>query len=138
MNIDECIRDGYLKKVEVARDLVDKEFKESLYDLSKAKEALEKKDFKWAIVKSYYSMFHAARAVLFSLGYKERRHFAIQVVLEDLERKGKVESLYLEYFSAAMEAREGADYRYEYSEKTASDILEYAEEFIDRTKKLIG
>lgn len=138
MNIDECISEGFLKKIEAAKDLVEKELKEALYDFSKAREAFEKKDFKWAIVKSYYSMFHSSRAVLFSLGYKERRHFAVQVVLEDLAGKGKLESLYLEYFSAAMEAREGADYRYEYTEKIASEILEYAEEFIERMKKLIG
>ena len=68
-------------------------------------------------------MFHASRAVLFSLGFREKRHFAVQVVLEDLNKKGKLESIYLEYFGAAMEAREGADYRYVYSENIAKDVF---------------
>src|SRR3989338_126651 len=100
MDIQECLREGFLRKVAADKKLVEKEMKEALYDFSKAEEALGSKDFKWAIVKSYYSMFHAARAVLFSLGYREKRHFAVQVVLEDLVKKGKLESIYLEYFSA--------------------------------------
>lgn len=57
-------------------------------------------------------MFHATRAVLFSLGLKERRHFAIRVVLEDLNAKGKLESRSISNFSAALGAREDADYIY--------------------------
>ncbi len=33
-----------------------------------------------------------------------------------------------------MEAREGADYRYEYSAEIAKDIIETAEKFIGRMK----
>ena len=138
MDIEDCLKEGFLRKVGIDKKLVEKEINEALYDFEKAEQAFESKDFKWAIVKSYYSMFHAARAVLFSLCYREKRHFAVQVVLEDLVKKGKLESLYLEYFSAAMEAREGADYRYQYSENVAGSILEYAEKFIASMKKLIG
>ncbi len=137
MDIKRCLDEGFLRKIQLDKKLVEKEMKEALYDFGRAKQAFESKDFKWAIVKSYYSMFHASRAVLFSLGYREKRHFAVQVVLEDLVKNGKLESLYLEYFSAAMEAREGADYRYEYSENTATSILEYAERFVEKAKNLI-
>ena len=105
MDIEACLREGLLRKIGIDKKIVEKELKEADYDFEKAEEALDSKDFKWTIVKSYYSMFHSARAVLFSLGYREKRHFAVQVVLEDLVKKGKLESLYLEYFSAAMEAR---------------------------------
>ncbi len=81
MNVQECIEQGYLRRVEPDRILIEKEMKEADYDLERANHALEEKDFKWCIVKSYYSMFHAAKAVLFSLGLKEKKHFAVQVVL---------------------------------------------------------
>ena len=136
MDIEECLKEGFLRKVGIDKKLVEKETKEGLYDFSKAEEAFESKDFKWAIVKSYYSMFHAARAVLFSLGYREKRHFAIQVILEDLNKKGKLENIYLDYYSAAMDAREGADYRYAYSEDISRNILEYAEKFISKMKEI--
>lgn len=136
MNIQDCLDEGYLRKIKSDPKLVKKEFSESLYDLNRAKRALEDNDYKWTIVKSYYSMFHAARAVLFSLGYRERRHFAVQIVLENLVKEGKLESIYTEYLSASMEAREDADYRYKYSKETAEDILEYAERFLRRMKQL--
>ena len=83
MNIDECLRKGFLKKINIDRTLIDKELAEADYDLEKAEKAFKEKDFKWCIVKSYYSMFHSARSILFKTGYREKRHFAISIVLED-------------------------------------------------------
>jgi len=137
MNIRECIEQGYLRRMEPDTKLVEKEMKEAEYDLERANHALEEKDFKWCIVKSYYSMFHAAKAVLFSLGLKEKKHFAVQIVLEDLVKKGKLESIYLDYLSSAMEWKEDADYRYTHSEETAADVAENAENFLSRMKALL-
>jgi len=136
MDIESCLREGFLQEIKIERDLIEKELEEAKYDSGKAKRAFEEGDFKWSIVKSYYSMFHAARAVLFSLGFKERRHFAIRVVLEDLNAKGKLESRFISDFSAALGAREDADYRYTYSQETAAYLLRAAEDFLARMKRL--
>lgn len=126
-----------MQRIKVERDLIEKELEEAKYDLEKAKHAIEEDDFKWSIVKSYYSMFHAARAVLFSLGLKERRHFAIRVVLENLNMEGKLESKFISDFSAALGAREDADYRYTYSQETAAYLSRAAGDFLAGMKKLI-
>ena len=136
MDIESCLREGFLQQIKVERDLIGKELEEAKYDIGKAERELEDGDFKWSIVKSYYSMFHAARAVLFSLGFKERRHFAIRVVLEDLNMKGKLESKFISDFSAALGAREDADYRYTYSQETATYLLRAAGDFLARMKRL--
>jgi uncharacterized protein (UPF0332 family) len=132
MDIESCLREGFLQRVKVEPDLIEKELKEARHDLDGAGRALKEGDFKWSIVKSYYSMFHAARAVLFSLGLRERRHFAIRVVLEDLSAKGKLESRFISDFSAALAAREDADYRYTYSQETAAYLLKVAGDFVAR------
>jgi uncharacterized protein (UPF0332 family) len=137
MDIESCLREGFLQRVKVESDLVEKELEEARYDLKRAERALEDGDFKWSIVKSYYSMFHAARAVLFSQGLRERRHFAIRVVLEDLSSKGELESRFISDFSAALEARVDADYRYTYSQETAAYLLKAAGDFLARMKKLV-
>ena len=137
MMIEDLIEEGYISRVEVDRALISKELKESEYDLDKAKLALEQKDNKWCIVKAYYSMFHAARAVLFSLGLKERRHFVVGIILERLSRDGKLEIKYVNDFRAAMSSREDADYRYVYSTDTATYLADVAQEFLDKMKKLI-
>ena len=125
-----------MQRIKVERDLIEKELEEAKYDLEKAEHAIEEDDFKWSIVKSYYSMFHAARAVLFSLGLKERRHFAIRVVLENLNMEGKLESKFISDFSAALGAREDADYRYTYSQETAAYLLRAAGDFLVGMKRL--
>ena len=136
-DLRECLKKGYLKKEKYDPLLVKKEFKEADYDLNKARKALEDKDFKWAIIKCYYSMFHAAKAILFSMGLREKRHFAVQVVLEDIIKNGRLESIYLEYLSASMEAREDADYRYTYSVEMAREMLEYSVKFISKMKNIV-
>ncbi len=82
-------------------------------------------------------MFHSARALLFSMGLKERRYFAIAIVLERLSKEGKLESRYVNDFRAAMASREDADYRYVYSSDTATYMIEVAGEFLGRIKKMI-
>ncbi|MEM5790532.1 MAG: HEPN domain-containing protein [Candidatus Aenigmatarchaeota archaeon] len=137
MEIKELLKKGYLSKIPVCKELIEKELKEAKYDLERAKVAIEQNDFKWAIIKSYYAMFHSARALLFSMGLKERRHFAVAIFLEKLSKDGKLESRYVDDFRAAMACREDADYRYVYSIDTANYIIELAEEFLSRIKKLI-
>ena len=129
MNIEDCLKEGFLEKIKPEKDLIEKEFREAEYDFKRAEDALSKKDTKWSIIMSYYSMFHSARALLFHSGLKERRHFAIAVVLEDLVKRGKLKSRFVSDFHAAMSAREDADYRYTYSEETASYLIDAAKEF---------
>ena len=75
MDIRECLEKGYLIRIRPDKKLVEKEIEESRYDFERATDNLKKGDHKWSIIAGYYSMFHAARALLFSLGYKEKRHF---------------------------------------------------------------
>jgi uncharacterized protein (UPF0332 family) len=136
MNIEFLIIRGYLTKVPPAKDLAEKEMKESRDDLGEAKKELGSKGYKWATVKAYYAMFHSAKAVLFLMGLKERSHYVVGEVLDILSKEGKLESNYVNDFKAAMSAREGADYHYSYDEKTADDLVAIAEEFTKRMKKL--
>lgn len=138
MDIRTCLEKGYLKEIKPDEKLVKKELDESKYDLGKAKKTFEEKDFKWGIVKSYYAMFHSARALLFKLGLREKRHFAISIVLEDLNKQGKLENKFVNDFNAAVSSREDADYHYTYSRETAEQNLQVAEEFLDKMNVLIN
>ena len=137
MSIKESLEEGYLQRITPDKELIEKELNEADYDFGRANKALEEEDYKWCTVKSYFSMFHSARAVLFSLGYREKRHFAIGAVLDDLREKGKLESRYVNDFKGAMSAREGADYHYSYSRDKAEYMVGMAEEFNRRMKKLL-
>ena len=137
MDIKECLEKGFLRKIDVDKRLIKKELAEAEYDLEKAEKTFGEKDFKWCIVKSYYSMFHSARAILFKLGYREKRHFAVSVVLEDLNKKGRLESKFINDFNAAISSREEADYHYTYSKEIAEHNLIIAKEFLEKIKRLL-
>jgi len=136
MKLEDLVEIGMIKRIEADRELVEKEFREADYDIEKARIAFEEKDFKWAIVKGYYSVFHAAKAILISMGYNERSHIGIAEFLNILSKEGKLESRYVVDFKAAMSARQGADYQYDYSEDKAKAIISLAEEFIDRMREM--
>ncbi len=136
MNIEECLKEGFLKKAMPNKEEIKKEIEESKKDIEDARESFQAQKYKWCIVQAYYSMFHVARAVLFYLGYKERRHFAIEIVLKELVKNKKLESYFVDDFKAAMFAREEADYSSAYSKERSEQILMCAEEFIDRMKRL--
>jgi uncharacterized protein (UPF0332 family) len=136
MDLEELSRLGYVQKITPSKELAEKEFNEAEYDLERAEKALAEKDYKWATVKAYYAAFHSAKGVLFLAGIKEKAHFAVAEVLEILSREGKLESRFVTDFKAALSARQAADYQYDYSERTAEDMVSLAGDFVERMKKL--
>lgn len=138
MDVEEFIRKGYLERIARDEKLIKKEFDEAEYDLVKAKSALVEGDFKWCIIKAYYSMFHAAKASLFTFGMREKRHFIIGVILEKLSSEGKLQFRFVDDYKGAMLAREDADYRYIHTKDTAEYLIDIAEEFIAKMKEISG
>jgi uncharacterized protein (UPF0332 family) len=136
MEIKDLVEIGMIKEIKPDKELVDKEFKEADYDIDKARTAYDEKDYKWAIVKAYYSVFHSAKGIMISMGYTEKAHIGIAEFLNILSKNGKLEGRYVVDFKAAMSARQGADYQYDYSEDKAQAIISLAEEFIDQMEQL--
>ena len=64
--------------------LVKKELSVARSDLSDAKEGYENKRYKWSTIQAYYAMFHAARALIYSQGYREKSHYCLAVALRAL------------------------------------------------------
>ena len=137
MDIEICISEGFLQRIKPNKEIQNKELSASEYDLKQAQTSFENQDHKWTIIQAYYAIFHSARALLNKLGYREKRHFAIGIVLEDLVKNGKINTRLVSDFHAAMSAREDADYRDVYSGETAEYILDITEDFINEIKKLM-
>lgn len=112
-------------------------FEQAKNDLDRAENSIEEKDYKWSIVQSYYSMFNAARAALFKFGLRDKKHYVIASVLEELSKLGLIEPKYVDDFKASMRSREDANYRSVYSPDTASFIADIAKEFINAMRALV-
>lgn len=67
---DDCLKKRKITEFERAKGLVEKELNQSKDDLESAKESFGRSGYKWATIQAYYSMFHSARALLYSKGYR--------------------------------------------------------------------
>ena len=121
-----------------AKALVMKELEAAQDDLTEAKDRLKNGKFKYATITSYYSMFHSARALIYSKGYREKSHYYLLVALQALfVDKGIVEEGLVKDFHTAMVLREGADYHGEFSQEGAESSIESATLFIQKVRKIL-
>ena len=117
---------------------MEKELKIAFGDLAEAEDRFEHRSFKWCTVTAYYAMFHAARSLLYSKGYKERSHYCLSVALYELfVNPEMMEARLVRAFSNAMRLREDADYADEYSEDGARQTLDKAKEFLVNAQDIL-
>lgn len=128
-----------LVRIRVNRKLIVKEMQGAGYDLKRARESLTGGDFKWATVQAYYAMFHSARALLYSRGFREKSHRALLTAIRELFlRSGEVDVDLIEDLSNAMDLREEADYGMTFSKSNAEELVKNAGDFIRRIKEILG
>jgi len=110
-------------------------------ELSSAYILLENGKFRDAISRAYYSMFHAAKAILLTKDISPRKHsgvikmFGLHFVTE-----GFVEEIYARAFNRAFALRSRADYDVYYSPsyEEARNVVENAGSFLERIKRALG
>lgn len=133
-----CLDRKKLYKSDDARSLSAKELKSAKDDAEDARFSLSKGRHKWATVQAYYSMFHSARALLYSNGYKERSHFCVVAGIERLfAEEGVLEMKWVRALQNAMSLREDADYADEYSKEGAEASISNAEGFLKEVQRLL-
>ena len=130
------VEEGRLTRIGIDRKLVLKEVEGAASDLEEARDSLKRKKFKWATVQGYYSMFHSARALIYSKGLREKSHYALLVALRELFRN-QLELEIMQDFEEAMNLREEADYGLIFSEEAASRTVTNATKFLERTKEIL-
>lgn len=131
-------RKGNIVQICIDYELIEKELKEARYDLESAENSIKSRNYKWAIVQSYYSMFHAFRGLLFSRGYKEKSHSGLKFAIKTLfVNYGVISDSIFSDFDSAMKAREMADYSYIYDEKIALSMIESTKKLISEVEGLL-
>jgi uncharacterized protein (UPF0332 family) len=134
----QCLESQKIIPFEQGKKLVKKELSISESDLLDAKAGFREKRYKWATIQAYYAMFHAARALVYSKGYREKSHYCLAVALKALfVEEGKLDAQSARDFLNAMNLREAADYEAEFSETGATAVITAAEKFINKVKLLL-
>ena len=134
----ECLKNRKIIPFPRAKHLVKKELTAAKDDLDEARDRLKNGKYKYATINSYYSVFHAARALLYSKGYRERSHHCLTVALEALfVETGKMSIRFIQIFKNSMSLRENADYLSSFSKESAILSISNAEEFLEMALTLL-
>jgi uncharacterized protein (UPF0332 family) len=84
-------------------------------------------------------MCHAARALIYSTGYRERSHYCLFVALQALfVDRGILDADLAGSFRLAMMLRENADYRNDFSVEGALSAIQRAERLLQRSEEILG
>lgn len=119
-------------------EIIHNEISASDYDLDSARRDLSFDDYKWATVKAYYSMLHAAKAYVRSKGVIITNHKCTFLYLEKCVRSGELDGRYAQGYKGAMDFRWDADYGLKYDKNTADEAVTVASDFNKIMKELIG
>lgn len=137
-NIQEAIEKRRILPFSDGPKIVSKELEASQEDLLEAKDRLKNGKYKYATINAYYAIFHASRALLYNKKYREKSHiqlaFAIKAFYID---EGLLPQEYYDNFIQALDLREMADYKRNFSQAGAERNIQAAEETIKLAEKLL-
>ncbi|MFH0986765.1 MAG: HEPN domain-containing protein [Candidatus Micrarchaeota archaeon] len=138
ISINELLGKKLLLRTEPSMDKAIKSIEVSEKYLIKAKANFKINLYDVAVLLAYSSMFHAARALLFKEGFKERAHWAVVEYLRSRYSSelseptiNKLDTFRILRHSTAY----GLDS--ETDSEEAKMMLEFAAEFIEKVKKLV-
>lgn len=136
---DRCIKKKLIVRQELAGDLIKPEIESARNDLASARKTYEDADYKWSTIQAYYSMFHAARALLHYKGFREKSHACLKYAIEALYvETGALGKKQLSDFDTTMLLREAADYKSDFSREGADSSIAYAARFLERAEKILA
>jgi len=134
----ECLKKRKIIVFPRARNLVQKELATAAQDLAEARDRFEHGRYKYATINAYYAVFHAARALIYAKGYRERSHFCLVVAFKTLFVDSRLLSArYARIIQNTMILREEADYSGTFSEEGAAISILNAEEFIKAARRFL-
>jgi uncharacterized protein (UPF0332 family) len=137
-DFERCIKEHHLLTIKATKEMIEKETTSADYDLLRSKESMRDEDYKWASVQAYYSMFHAAKALVLKKGYREKSHYCLIVAIRELYvEDGTMNDELADTLELCMHLRHDADYGLIYDKESAETAIRYAQQFLSVTKKLL-
>jgi len=138
-DIDRCIKLGLLKRIPPSKEKAEGSMKNAENWLREAKNNLQNLTFRSCILTSYLAMFHAARAILFIDGFREKSHFAVARYLEDkYATTGLLEKEWIDMLDFYRETRHEDQYSISFfaTKEESEKAFQSAKGFVKRMRKL--
>jgi uncharacterized protein (UPF0332 family) len=129
----QCLDNKKIIPFAKGENMVKKEISVARSDLFDAKAGHDNGRYKWSTIQAYYAMFHVARALVFSEGYREKSHYCLAVALRAIFADSKrMDAQLVRDFLNAMSLREAADYESDFSQAGAKAVIASADKFIEK------
>jgi uncharacterized protein (UPF0332 family)/predicted nucleotidyltransferase len=112
----------------------------SYEDLAWARGAWERGEYRLALNRAYYAVFHLTVAVLADLDVMRRRHSGVESAFHEyLIKPGFIEPEYGRFYREARQWREDADYHFgvEFTAEKTRQVLEQAERTVARLEQFL-
>jgi uncharacterized protein (UPF0332 family) len=136
---EDCLRKGKIRPFSRGKSLSRREIESAAFDLDRAQKTYRDKDYKWATIQVYYSMFHSARALLYSRNLREHSHFCLVAAIRALfVETHQLSNSMLDGLKEAKSLREDADYYGRWSKHGCQGLLEKAQGFLEQAIKLVA
>ena len=137
IDFKECVEKGLLRRIPPSREKAVQSIEKAKQLLEEAKASLEEERINSAIIVAYLAIFHAARAVLFKDGYREKSHECVIRYLEEKHpeiSRGQIEALE-KYKSERTHTQ--YDVAYTPNEEQAEKMMHFTEKFIQTIEEQV-
>ncbi len=138
--VDDCFEKGLLKKTTKSKRLALQDLAQAEFFLNESFDLINIKKEEMAAIAMYNAAFHAARAILYLHGVKEKSHYCLQKYLEEkFSEKGMLSSEDLSLFDLLRGLRQEVQYnvtRVKF-EENLSELYDKAEKFIEKAKDIV-
>jgi len=137
--LDECYERGLLRKVAASNDKAMQSLAQAREWVTEAGYDCDADALRSALMAAYMGYFHAARAVLFRDGVREKSHYCIGVYLESYREKGLLEDEWVLQFDHMRGMRQNDQYSLD-ARPTVQEVRQAvtdAGEFIERLERLV-
>ncbi len=134
---ERCLKRNKIREFPRGKALISGALKTAQEDLGTAEKSFNEKNYKWATIQSYYSMFHSARALLYAKNYREHSHYCLVIALRALYAETRLIPVTLiEALTKGKRLREDADYYNRWSEEGSEFVLKSARDFLKMAQEL--
>lgn len=138
--VEECFEQGLLKKIKPNLKYSEQSIKQAEHFLDEADKLIENKINDMAFIALYNASFHAARALLFKDGVKERSHYCVNKYIEEKYQEKELITLRQSIILDSLrEKRNSIQYSLEQSEieENLEEIYNEVEGIIEKVKEII-
>lgn len=138
---NDCVSEGLLRKIPPSREQAFRSIERSEKWLKEAEKTFESEAFDSSVLASYMVMFHAARAILFLDGFREKSHVCVARYLEERYVKTKkLKKKWVDLLDHHREIRHNDQYDLSFfsTDEDAQQALQSASEFLGKMKELLN